>query len=186
MLIVYSDKKPSFIKRASALLIDYCIILGYMGILAGLMFVLYLTTGNLPDWLTYSVTVAEILGFIVLVLPVGMYLYLSESSTHRATIGKRSLHLIVISNKPNTKLTRSQIAIRTIIKLLPWELAHFFVWHIVAATANGQNSFPLWLEVGLISCIIIPIIYVLMVAFQSKGRGPHDLIARTRVIEASI
>jgi len=157
-----------------------------MVILASLVFVFYLMTGNLPDWLGYGVTIAEVLGFIVLVLPVGMYLYLSESSTHRATIGKRALHLIVISNKPNTELTRSQIAIRTIIKLLPWELAHFFVWHIVATTRNGQNFFPLWLEVGLISCIIIPVIYVLIVAFQSNGRGPHDLVAGTRVVDTSV
>jgi len=178
--------KPRFSRRLAALLIDYCIILGYMALLAATIGLWYLATGTLPDWLGYGVMTAELLGFLVLVLPVGLYLYFSEASVRQATIGKRALNLVVVSATTLRRPSRTQIAVRTIIKLLPWEVAHFFVWHTVAATARGQSDFPLWLEIGLVGSIILPIVYVLMVAFDVRGRGPHDRAARTRVIAAKM
>ena len=174
--------KPPFTKRLYASLIDYCFVLAYMCFLAGLTGTIYLVTGKLPDWLSYGVGVAEILGFLILVMPVGLYLYFSESSRHHATIGKRALNLIVVSSVQDRFVSGWQIALRTTIKLLPWELAHFFVWRAVALTARHQQSFPVWLEAGLICSVALPCIYMLMIALHPAGRGPHDLLAKTRVI----
>jgi len=180
-----ASQKPAFTKRLYAVLIDYGIILGYMALLASIALGIYRLTGRLPNWLDYGVATAEIMGFFVLVLPVGLYLYRLETSAHRATIGKRVLHLTVISTGRKSMPSKRQIALRTIIKLLPWEVAHFFMWHAVATARDGQNSFPLWLEIGLLGCLALPITYVVMVAFQSQGRGPHDLAAGTRVVTAA-
>jgi uncharacterized RDD family membrane protein YckC len=180
-MIVSKKQKPTFFKRILALLIDYAVVLAYMCLLAVGALVLYVISGKLPNWLSHGVVMAELLGFLILVLPVGLYLYFFESSARHATIGKRASGLMVISCNSRSSARAGQIAIRTIVKLLPWEIAHFFVWHTVAATANGQTAFPLWLEVGLVSCLLIPIIYLLTAALQADRRGPHDLVAGTRV-----
>lgn len=177
--------KPRFMRRIEASLIDYCLILGYMCILAACIGGLYLITGNFPDWLSHGVAIAELLGFVVLVLPVGLYLYLCEASPRSATIGKRAMKLTVVSSKTLGRTSRAQIAIRTIVKLFPWELAHFFVWHTVAITSKNQSVFPAWLEISLVSSIVMPLIYILVVAIDPKGRGPHDMLAGTRVIISS-
>lgn len=180
--VMLGTRKPPFTDRLYALLIDYCLILAYMCCLAGLAWATYLMSGRLPDWLKYGVTAAEVMGFIVLVLPVGLYLYFCETSRRRATVGKRVMRLTVTANTGKTSPSKRQIAVRTIVKLIPWELAHFFVWHTVAVTRNGQSAFPLWLEIGLVCCLILPAAYLLIVAIQPRGRGPHDLVAGTRVV----
>jgi uncharacterized RDD family membrane protein YckC len=73
--------------------------------------------------------------------------------------------------------------VRTVVKLLPWEIAHFFVWHTVAAAA-GDGVFPPWLIAGLIVADLLPVAYVLTVAIEPQRRGPHDLVAGTRVVRA--
>lgn len=68
------------------------------------------------------------------------------------------------------------------MKLLPWEVAHFAVWHIAALTAAGASDFPGWLMATMIVANLLPVVYVLMVALQREGRGPHDFAAGTRVV----
>ena len=61
---------------------------------------------------------------------------------------------------------------RTVVKLLPWEIAHFFVWHTVAAVAPGDGVFPPWLIVGLVVADMLPVAYVLDGA-RSQPRAPR-------------
>jgi hypothetical protein len=74
----------------------------------------------------------------------------------------------------------------TVVKLLPWELAHFFVWHTAAIADGRQVAYPWWLQAGLLGSIAAPIGYVLVVALRRDGRGPHDLVAGTRVVAARV
>ncbi len=73
----------------------------------------------------FGTTNAQLLGFVLLVLPVGLYLYASEASARQATIGKRVMGLRVVSADDLGRPSRSRIIIRTVVKLLPWEVAHF-------------------------------------------------------------
>jgi uncharacterized RDD family membrane protein YckC len=155
-----------------------------MALLGASVGVFYLSTGQLPDWMGSGVARAEIVGFCVLVLPVGLYLYCSESSPRHATVGKRALELVVVSDDERGDVTRFRIAVRTVVKLFPWELAHFFVWHTVAMASRAQPAFPEWLQAGLVSSLAIPVGYVLVIALRRDGRGPHDLVAGTRVTYA--
>ena len=98
-------------------------------------------------------------------------------------MGKRALGLKVVT-MTGTRPGRGRILVRTIVKLLPWEWAHFWVWQLMAIVLAGGTEFPGWLVVGLLSSQLLPIAYVLCVAFQRDRRGPHDLIASTRVIVA--
>lgn len=182
MLINVPWSRPAFGVRLLSLLIDYGLILAY---LAGLVLValgIYALTGTLYDWLSLGTAGAELLGFVVLVLPVGVYLYLCEASERQATVGKRVLSLRVVDAATGGTLSKPRVLVRTIVKLLPWEVAHFMVWQAVAFTATGATDFPAWLSVGMVVANVLPILYIVMVLFQRDGRGPHDLIARSRVI----
>ena len=83
--------RPGFLRRIAALLIDYALILGWMAIVAAVSAGIALATGGYANWLAWGVGVAELLGFVVLVLPVGIYLFVTESSARQATVGKRVL-----------------------------------------------------------------------------------------------
>ncbi|MEO8262283.1 MAG: RDD family protein [Pseudolysinimonas sp.] len=173
--------RPSFIRRIAALLIDYALILGWMAVVAGASALIALVSGGYADWLAWGVGVAELLGFVVLVLPVGVYLFASESSRRQATLGKRALRLRVV-RVDGSRPGAARILVRTLVKLLPWEIAHFFVWHTVDVFSRGATEFPPWLLAGLIVADVLPVAYVLIVAVQRERRGPHDLIAGTRVV----
>lgn len=173
--------RPSFLRRVGALLIDYALILGWIGVVAGVSAVIALLAGGYANWLEWGTTVAELLGFVVLVLPVGIYLFLCEASARQATVGKRALRMRVVA-VDGSRASAGRILVRTVVKLLPWEFAHFLVWHAVDAMSRGATEFPLWLLVGLIVADVLPVVYVLVVALQRDRRGPHDLVAGTRVI----
>ncbi|QIM19176.1 RDD family protein [Leucobacter coleopterorum] len=174
--------RPKFGVRLIALLLDYAVILGWMLVLAISTLVPYSITGEFFDWLALGTAGAQFLGFLLLVLPVGIYLYVGEASTRQATVGKRVLGLRVVDAMNENRPSRLRIVIRTIVKLLPWEIAHFVVWNIVANAANGEFEFPLWLMVTAVAANLIPFVYIAFVAFQKDRRGPHDLVAGTRVV----
>ncbi|MEP6479097.1 MAG: RDD family protein [Rhodoglobus sp.] len=173
---------PPFGVRILALLIDYGLILAWMVVLALVAFGGYLATGSLFDWLTLGVLGAELLGFVLLVVPVGVYLYLAEISARQATVGKRVMLLRVVRASDLGRSSHARILVRTVIKLLPWEFAHFFVWHVFAVVLAGRRDFPAWVMVGIVIANVLPLVYLGVVAFQRDRRGPHDLVAGTRVV----
>lgn len=175
-------RSPKFGSRVLALLVDYAVILGWMTVLAATTLALFAITGEFFNWLTLGTAGAQLLGFLLLVLPVGLYLFFSEASDRQATLGKRALRLRVVDARSGGRPSRARILARTVIKLLPWEIAHFAVWNIVAITAEGHSDFPIWLLVVLAVADLLPLVYLAFVVFQRDRRGPHDLIAGTRVI----
>lgn len=176
--------RPSFVRRIGALLIDYGLILGWMAVVALVSSVVALLSGGFANWLAWGTTMAQLAGFVVLVLPVGVYLFATESSARQATVGKRTLRMRVVA-LDGTRASRARILVRTVVKLLPWEIAHFFVWNVVDVATSGTVTFPGWLVAGLVVADTIPVVYVLVVALQRDRRGPHDLAAGTRVISAA-
>lgn len=174
--------RPGFLRRIAALLIDYALILGWMAVIAAISAGVAVATGGYANWLAWGTTVSQLLGFAVLVLPVGIYLFASETSSRQATVGKRALRMRVVA-RDGSRPSAWRILVRTIVKLVPWEIAHFFVWHTVAA-ASGDGVFPPWLIAGLIVADILPVGYVLVVLLEPQRRGPHDLVAGTRVVRA--
>ncbi|MEZ4673126.1 MAG: RDD family protein [Caldilineaceae bacterium] len=68
-------------------------------------------------------------GFLLITLPVTLYFALLESSPWQATLGKRRQHLKVV-DMTGDPLTRSRAFARTLLKFVPWELAHTCIWQI--------------------------------------------------------
>lgn len=175
---------PSFARRFQALLIDYLVILAWMGILFVAAYTWFAAVGRFPDYLgMFGPIGAQAIFFFLLTLPVGLYLYSTEASVHHATIGKRKLGLAVASAKGGAP-RRRHIAVRTIVKLLPWEIAHTFVWQLqyFLYKHGYETQPPVWILVGLSGAVFLAAIYVAMVALRRDGRGPHDLAAHTKVL----
>jgi len=176
-------RSPGFGRRLLALLVDYALIVAYLGVLVLVALLVVRVTGTFMDWLALGTVVAELLGFVLLVLPVGIYLYAGESSARQATVGKRVLGLRVVLEANGGRPGRARILVRTVVKLIPWEFAHFFVWQ--AAASAGLAVFPVWITIGIAAANLLPIAYLVCVFVQRDRRGPHDLVAGTRVIVAS-
>src|SRR5450756_1257850 len=69
-------------RRLAALLLDYLVILAWMTLLAVVSLAVYLSIGDYPDVLgAVGPFGAQAVFFTLLTLPVGLYLYLSESGT---------------------------------------------------------------------------------------------------------
>lgn len=120
-------KTVSFGTRIFAFLWDYVIILGYIILLIGLSF---LIRPLVIPMFTTNPLLAEFTGFLFITLPVYLYFAVCEGSKAHATWGKRKMGIVVagIYGQPiglGTSLFRSAL------KFLPWELAHFTIWHMV-------------------------------------------------------
>lgn len=182
MAAVQESTRPTFWSRVLASLVDYLLILGWMVVLALATVLLWLSTGKIYNWLELGTGGAQLLGLVVLVLPVGVYLYLSESSAAQATLGKRQLDLRVVDARSGGQASKPRILLRTVVKLLPWEIAHFSAWHFVAIASTGSSIFPAWLYAVAVFADLLPAVYLLMIGLQREGRGPHDLAAGTKVV----
>tara|TARA_R110002051_G_scaffold181774_1_gene251235 strand:+ start:5184 stop:5636 length:453 start_codon:yes stop_codon:yes gene_type:complete len=117
----------------------------------------------------------NIISFLTMTLPVFLYFYLLESSKQKATLGKRKLKIYVESQKG-----KRGIFIRTLFKIIPWEIAHIGIHWSVFYSEKGIEI-PLWNWLILIIPQVIIIIYFITVVI-SKGRSSlYDKIAKTSV-----
>lgn len=182
MAAAQESTRPALWSRVLASLVDYLVILGWMLALAATVALLRLSTGKFCNWLVLGPAGAQLLGFAVLVLPVGIYLFLTESSATQATLGKRRLQLQVVDGRTGERASTPRILLRTAVKLLPWEIAHFSVWNFAAIASTGSTTFPVWLYTAAVVANVLPAVYLLMLGVQREGRGPHDLAAGTKVV----
>ena len=109
-LFEQSEFIPSPLRlRFVALLLDFIVILAYVGVLAGLaLLTFHCIIGHIPS---FSVNVAHIIGFLTLTGPVVAYFIFSEQRPRHASLGKRLAKLEVHSIH-NLPLTTKQVVVR--------------------------------------------------------------------------
>lgn len=164
-------ERVSFGSRIIALLWDYVIILGYLFLLFGVSF---LERPLLIQLFTSSPLSAEITGFILITLPVYLYFALCEGSKSHATWGKRIMGIEVAGVHGQPIGLRSSF-FRSALKLLPWELAHFTIWHIVTPT-----EYPEFIIYLLFAIVYGLVIGNLISALLSKNKQTlYDIVAGT-------
>jgi uncharacterized RDD family membrane protein YckC len=160
------------VKRCLAFLADYSL----MAIYAGILIVLFRNTSDVMDPLIDgSAITAQIIGFVLLTLPVLLYFILSESSKYQGSFGKRLMKIKVVN--PDKKGYR--IIVRNLIKFLPWEIAHAGIYQTIYAdpSINPHTSTILLLTVPQ----VVVMAYVLSI-FAGKGRTAiYDSLAGTSV-----
>jgi uncharacterized RDD family membrane protein YckC len=158
------------VRRLIAWTIDWCVIALYLIILFTLVSPL---VGSAFKSSPYA---AESLGFLLLTLPVLIYLSATETIWGR-TVGKRLLGLRV-SGASGKTASVARVILRNCLKLIPWELAHFSIWHVFVFA----NS-PLHI-VGYLTLAASYGIAGLYVAglFMKDGRTFYDKLSRTQII----
>jgi uncharacterized RDD family membrane protein YckC len=167
-------------RRILAFALDYLLIAAYLLVLAALS-VLILSTSLAAGFraLWANALDAELSGFLLLTLPVVLYFAIFESSPRQATWGKRVLGLRVV-DQSGERLAVPHSLLRSALKFLPWELAHFTIWHFVFA-ALRQASPPAWTIVALTVVYVLAGAYLLFL-FIGRHRTPYDRVAGSSVV----
>jgi uncharacterized RDD family membrane protein YckC len=172
-----------FGKRLKAFGLDYLIIFTYIAALLGVNYGLILVGGGLDEIspLFASTLAKDALAFVTLILPVILYFSLQESSTRQATWGKRKAGLRVISAKGET-LTRGRAFVRSLIKFLPWQIAHTSIYHIEGFPFAPVEPPPMvWFGFGLAYLLVG--IYIVSALVSKKHRTPYDWLAGAYMVE---
>ncbi len=119
----------------------------------------------------------EVWILLTISLPAWTYFALSEKSKWQGTLGKRLLGLRVISGSGD-RLTLKQAILRTIIKLIPWELSHLTLMLPIPIWDDTSSGFRL----GLIIAYLLIAVYIGVMFFSTERRSIHDHIANTFVL----
>jgi uncharacterized RDD family membrane protein YckC len=165
----------TFLSRLKAFLIDYLFILVYLILL--LLCTLFIFP-SLQTLFTGSLGMAQLMGFLLVTLPISLYFIVTDSVIFGQSFGKRKLGIQVV-NRNGATLSVPQAIIRTFLKFLPWELSHFLVYRLVNI---GDSEMPVhyYLIGGLIYALML--IYILTAIFTKKKQSLYDLFAKTKVI----
>ena len=168
--------KSIVLKRILAFLIDWVIILIY----AFLLFVVVnFFRENSDSNILISPLRGQLVGFLSLTVPAILYFVLSENSVLQATTGKRILGLKV-TNISDEKASASQLLIRNLLKLGPWEIAHFGV-HWLMYYTNQNLDPPNWVMLVLIIAQLLVLIYFAWIFSNSDKRTIYELASGTKV-----
>jgi uncharacterized RDD family membrane protein YckC len=148
--------------RVTAFTLDYIIIAGYLLFIVALGILLNTFLPAVAHRLFSNPLSGQITGFLMITLPVSLYFILFESSAWQATWGKRKKSLQV-TRTDGSRLTILRASGRTLLKFIPWELAHTCIWQISFAQQEPSQiimmGFTLvWILVGanLVSVWISP------------------------------
>ncbi|HEY9522188.1 MAG TPA: RDD family protein [Thermopolyspora sp.] len=167
-----TNEAVPLVRRAVALGWDYLLIAAWLALLAGS----YLVGLRPLDWLAgapLAVTDLVITGLSV--LPVWVYLVVTEAGTAQATWGKRRAGLIVTAG--GGKARPVQIMTRNAVKLLPWELAHLAVLRFWTVEGDTVVAVP-----ALLLCYVLVGVTLAITLLRRDRRALHDLVGGTCVV----
>ncbi|QAS52057.1 RDD family protein [Halobacillus litoralis] len=165
-----------FKMRVLAFLLDYLLILSYGIFVVGSVSLLFRQPLNFL--FSNSPVIAQITGFVMMTAPVSLYFILSECSKWKGTWGKRKMSLQVV-NDQGDRLGLSRSLIRTAIKFLPWEVAHFAIWRLMLPTSYSEKT--LYIVLNTVNVAIL--LYLIVPFTNKKRRNIYDWLAGTAVVE---
>jgi len=134
--------------------------------------------GIARTWFGHPV-LGQIVGFLTATLPVTLYFALFESSSWQATWGKRWRGLKVV-RADDERLTRTRALGRTLLKFIPWELAHTCIWRV--SVARNEPS-PL-ITVGFVLVWILVGANVISLWISLTNQTLYDRLAGTYVVKS--
>ena len=172
------SKPPSLGRRVAAVGLDYLVILIWVAAVTALGFVGRALAPGLSQALFGHPLSGELVGFVLLTLPVAMFFVFAEASPSGATWGKRRAGLRVVT-VDGRRIRPLRSSVRTAVKLLPWELSHFAVWQLSAGLT--VSAFIPYVALGLAWALVGASLASALVT--RRRRGVHDLVAETMVLE---
>ncbi|MGP4068667.1 RDD family protein [Halobacillus sp. B29] len=164
-----------FKTRLYAFLLDYLIIVLYgVLVVGGISFILRSTITPL---FSHSPVTAQWTGFLLITLPVSLYFVIAEQSIWQGTVGKRMMGVRVV-DQAGKRIGIGRSILRTTIKFLPWEAAHFVVWNLMLPSGFSEMT----LYVILSAVYITVFLYLILPLTNPKRRSVYDWGAGTVVI----
>lgn len=166
--------------RAFAFGFDYLLIAAYLVVLVAAGILANRLSPPLAKALFGNPVSGQASGFLLITVPVSIYFATSEASPRQATWGKRRIGLEV-TDLEGRRLSIARSLARTVLKFVPWELAHVSIWQISFADDQSAPIYALgfalvWLAVAanVVSLLVSP-------ARQTL----YDRLARTLVLRSS-
>jgi len=158
---------------------DYALISAWIALLtlAGVVVRFLVPTagaGPQPDGLP----AVDLVAFAITVLPVGVYLTVTEGGARQASWGKRHAGLRVVSaggGRPGPW----RVTLRVAVKLAPWELGHLAVARLIVGV---DLSRAVWAAYAL--SLLLPAASIAMAWRDPQARALHDRVAGTLVVVA--
>jgi uncharacterized RDD family membrane protein YckC len=171
-----------FAKRLKAFAFDYLPIAGYITLLFTATLAVIKISGflNLPLHLPENPVLGDLIAFITLVLPVALYFSLQESSPRQATWGKHKAGIRVVDAKGET-LSRTRAFVRSLFKLVPWQIAHTCIFQMGGFTLAPIQPTPL-VTAGFVLVYVLVGIYAASALISKKHRTHYDWATGSYVI----
>ena len=136
--------------------------------------------GITNEWFKNSVNM-EIYVLLTISLPVWIYFILMDSRLSTGTFGKRLFKLEVNHIIKRNKITLGRSVIRTILKLMPWEIAHLGIIFPVPMYFEEQPELRFLTILGL----ALFLIYAFSILLSRKNQALYDSLLKTIVLERS-
>lgn len=153
---------------------DYLAIVGW---LAGVTVVgLAVRAWLPPTTATPSVAATDAVAFGLSVLPVWVYLTVTEAGVRQASWGKRRVGLRVTASD-GSRAGWQRVAARNAVKLLPWQLAHIAVAPLILGADDSIT-----IGVAYTLSLLIAVASIAMACRDPQHRALHDRVAGTRVV----
>ena len=186
-----TDLEPAgFGRRAAAFAVD--LVVAAVAVVVLLQFVLDPLRQALgPGWMRIG---AFYVAYVLLTVSLPIWLYFAgyESSQSQATLGKRWLG-VRVNSLDGRSISFPRALLRTIVKLLPLEIAHICVALPVnpfVDAVTGELTIPALDAMhpaslaGLLAALLAFGLLLFSAVLHPDGRGVHDLAARTFVVRS--
>jgi len=174
----FSHSYAGLWSRVLAFAFDYLVILLYLIVLTTISLTVRSVFPSFSVKMFGNPVSGQIMGFFTVTVPVTLYFALLESSPWQATWGKRRQGLKVIRTN-GERLTRRRAMGRTLLKFIPWELAHTCIWQI---SLTRQESSPT-IMAGLVLVWILVGANVIKLWLSPTRQTLYDWLAGTSVVK---
>ncbi len=177
-----ADEYAGLRLRVAAFAFDYLVIVGYIVVLTVIALGVAMVSGPRPSVaaLFANPEFSDLLTFVTLVLPVILYFTLQEGSPRQATWGKRKMGLRMVT-ATGAPLSKGQAFVRSLVKFLPWQLAHTSIYHIPGWPFAMAEPTP-WVTVGFVLVWVLVGINLAALLLTKTHRTLYDWLAGAFVI----
>jgi uncharacterized RDD family membrane protein YckC len=165
------EERAVAVRRLLAFAVDWLVLVLWGGVIFGAVMI---ATGGKPPKLESPWT-GQVMSFLIMTVPFTLYFALCESSAMQASLGKRTLGLVV-SRETGGRVSFGSALLRNAVKFTPWEFGHTVVWQAVFA---GEAGFPAWVWGPATIAFVGPVWW--LVAIFATGRPPYDRWASAQV-----
>ncbi len=164
-------------QRIAAYVLDYALL---FSILIAIQLMLWFFAKGFPYSLMKTGFQIELWVLFSISLPTWLYFTLSEQSRRQATLGKQFFHLQV-ARASGKRIGLGRALLRTVIKLLPWELTHMTLLVPLPIWWDASPGFP----AGLIVVYLLIGIYLAALFMTRRRQSIHDLLLDTVVVKGN-